>query len=888
MSIVVSVAVSRLEAAATRIAIEADAAPRVVYGADRLAEALRAAGLEASVVRSDFQQLPDAQIFVTETGHAAVRALVASGGVKLPGQALSPQGFALTPTKAGGIAIIGADDSGSLYGCIELARRMRGAKQLPTGIDLVDAPALTLRGACIGMQKTYILPGRHVYEYPYTPELFPFFYDKKFWADYLDFLAENRMNTLYLWSGHPFASLVKLPDYPYALEVSEAEFQRNVEMYQFITREADRRGIWIVQMFYNIILSKPFAEHNGLKTQLAAPTPIAADYTRKSIAEFVTRFPNVGLLVTLGEALQGMDNQVDWFTKVILPGVKDGMKAAGLTAEPPVVLRAHATDATIVMPAALKVYKNLYTMAKFNGESLTTWEPRGTRQELQLQLSKMASTHVVNVHILANLEPFRYGATSFIQKSVQAMRDRLGARGLHLYPLSFWNWPDAPDKTETPLVQYKRDWIWFEAWAHYAWSPDIDPATDRAYWIGRLSEMYGSAAAAPILSAYNDSGECAPRILRRFGITEGNRQTMSLGMTLDELVNPAKYKAFEELWESQSPPGERLQEYAEREWQHQPHVGETPPQIIREVLDFSEKAVAEIEAAESGVTQNRAEFERLVNDIYCIRAMSQNYAAKANAAMLVLRYGHSHEIADMEEAARYMHSSLDYYRTLTRLTVPTYLYANSMQTSQRRIPVSGGANGNPANYHWAQLLPLYEKEAADFDRRLAGLKRGDSGKPVDAVAFTPVPFTVASPGTESFAVKPGAQVFTDQPVALQSVVPQLAGLTGIRSAAADAKGQVPPIEFETAVPVQVLVGYITSSDASWRRAPDLENDALAAESNAAEPVLLNAATVGDSLPVAVYAYKYEPGRHKIILRGVGNFLVLGIVADAPKTAPSTP
>jgi len=34
-------------------------------------------------------------------------------------------------------------------------------------------------------------------------------------------LADNRFNTLYLWNGHPFASLVKLADHPYALEVSE-------------------------------------------------------------------------------------------------------------------------------------------------------------------------------------------------------------------------------------------------------------------------------------------------------------------------------------------------------------------------------------------------------------------------------------------------------------------------------------------------------------------------------------------------------------------------------------------------------------------------------------------------------------------------------------------
>ena len=29
------------------------------------------------------------------------------------------------------------------------------------------------------------------------------------------------------------------------------------------------------------------------------------------------------------------------------------------------------------MPEAFKIYSNLYTMAKYNGESLTTWEPRG-------------------------------------------------------------------------------------------------------------------------------------------------------------------------------------------------------------------------------------------------------------------------------------------------------------------------------------------------------------------------------------------------------------------------------------------------------------------------------------------------------------------------------
>jgi hypothetical protein len=102
--------------------------------------------------------------------------------------------------------------------------------------------------------------------------------------------------------------------------------------------------------------------------------------------------------------------------------------------------------------------------------------------------------------------------------------------------------------------------------------------------------------------------------------------------------------------------------------------------------------------------------------------MSQNYAAKADAAMCVLRYQHSHDIADMEKAQQYLSESLDHYRELVSLTEHTYRFANSMQTRQRRVPVVGGIDGKPANYLWSQLLPLYEKEFVDFQKQVAELK----------------------------------------------------------------------------------------------------------------------------------------------------------------------
>jgi hypothetical protein len=611
-----------------------------------------------------------------------------------------------------------------LYGCLELAERIAEIDTLPTELDVTESPAFKLRGPCIGMQLTSLLPGRDTYEYPYTPENFPFFYDEEQWITFLDIMVEQRLNTLYLWNGHPFASLVKLEDYPYALEVSEEVYQRNIAMYRRLTEEANKRGIWVIQMFYNIFVSKPFAAHHGIKTQHRAPTALVSDYNRKSITRFMEMYPNVGLLVCLGEALVGQENQETWMNETVIPGVKDAMKKLRQTEEPPIVVRAHSVaNVKQMIESALKYYKNLYTMAKYNGESLTTYEPRGQWQQVHLDMSRLGSTHVVNVHLLSNLEPFRYGATEFIRKSVLACRDRLGAQGLHLYPLAYWDWPNTPDNLHPYMRQYERDWIWFEAWARYLWQPEQKPDVDRSYWIKRLTEKYGNKRAAVlILSAYNDAGHCAPMLLRRFGITEGNRQTFSLGMFLDQLVNPGPYRPFSGLWEWQAPPGERLTEYARKQWNGQTHTGETPVTVIEAASRFAAKAVQTIERAAPLVTKNRNEFERLRNDIHCIQLVSRNYEEKVRAAMLVLRHSYSQDRKDMERAAIHLEKSLEIYRKLAQRTATTYRYANTLQTGHRRIPIRGWKDNAPAYYHWQQMIPLYEQELAAFKKRLSKLK----------------------------------------------------------------------------------------------------------------------------------------------------------------------
>ncbi|MEI9955908.1 MAG: hypothetical protein WDM90_06275 [Ferruginibacter sp.] len=457
------------------------------------------------------------------------------------------------------------------------------------------------------------------------------------------------------------------------------------------------------------------------------------------------------------------NDDIEWFTKTIIPGVKDGLKALGKTDEPPIVLRAHDTDAPSVMAAALPLYKNLYTEAKFNGEALTDPRPRGEWAKLHQTLSHLGSVQIENVHIMANLEPFRYGAADFIQQSVQGMHEVMGGNGLHLYPqASYWDWPYSADSVKGKrLLQIERDWIWYKAWSRYAWKANRNKEDEINYWAGLLAAKYGcsNTAGKKILEAYQESGEIAPKLLRRFGITDGNRQTLTLGMLMTQLINPYRYGLFTLLYDSESPEGEMLTQYAEKEWKGEKHIGETPVQIINEVEEHGAKAMNAINEAEKNVTKNKEEFARLRNDMLCYKALAFHYAEKAQAALDVLRYKYSDDINDLRKALPLLQKSVDSYKELVDLTRGTYLYANSMQTQQRKIPIRG-SNGTFKT--WAEVLVPFEKELARFKFVVDSLGLANPEKAsAKLISFLYNADVVTNEGMKYYHVDTTALVFAD-------------------------------------------------------------------------------------------------------------------------------
>ena len=797
------------------------------------------------------------------------------------------EGYAITKDKKGRLVVSGNDATGVIYGCVELADRIHQKGSLdiePT----TETPQMVMRGTCIGLQKTVYLPGHAVYEYPYTPENFPWFYDKQEWVKYLDMMVENKMNSLYLWNGHPFASLVKLKDYPFALEVDEETFKKNEEIFSFLTHEADKRGIWVIQMFYNIILSKPFADHYGLKTQdrNRPITPLISDYTRKSIAAFIENYPNVGLLVCLGEAMATIEDDVTWMKETIIPGIKDGLKRLEVrgerlenTAIPPVVLRSHDTDGPLVLKESLPLYPNIYTMSKYTGESLTTYEPGGPWGETHRQLAEAAPVHIDNVHILANLEPWRWSSPAFIEKTVQAMHRVHHSKGLHLYPqASYWDWPYTADKLPNGerLKQLDRDWMWYQAWGRYAW--DCERGEDKTYWKQQLAEYYGidTIAAEHLLNAYDEAGEIAPKLLRRFGITEGNRQTLLLGMTMAQLVNPYKFTIYPGFYESCGPQGEKLIEYVEKEYKGEKHVGELPLDIVDQCVRHGLNAVQEMaKAMRATPTQHADELRRVYNDIWCYNKFAMSFRWKVKAAEQVLNYKWTKDVKYLDAAVPLLEKSMEQWRALCSKTDSTYLYANSMQTAQRRIPV-GGDGGKMKT--WSELAVVYQAELDAFKENIEKLKHPVAQTDVKILPAKPAKVTILRPESRSVArnlspltphlspLEKGAILFENRPdTPVDSVAPELVGLQAIVLNRDTTRIVGTTITYESEKPVKLLVGLFKDDDRKFAKAPKLEIDATGNEYGQAEPILTNAISIVQLPKVNIHQYSLPAGRNTIRL-----------------------
>ena len=272
----------------------------------------------------------------------------------------------------------------------------------------------------------------------------------------------------------------------------------------------------------------------------------------------------------------------------------------------------------------------------------------------------------------------------------------------------------------------------------------------------------------------------------------------------------------------------------------------------------------------------------------CYRAFAYAFGWKVKAAQHVLNYKWGKDIKELDAAVPLLEKSLEYYRQLVDLTKDTYLYANSMQTAQRRIPI-GGDGGNMK--HWSELLPKYEQELANLKKNIAMLKAQAAGtykmkaediKPLKDATQQKGAFQMENINGETnfktVKIAKGAKLFNDLDSVVTDFAPELAGMNAYVMNSSKQRGESTSLTFTTKKPVQLLIGYFRDDQMKYAKAPKLETDATANDYGQAEPQLTSAIRIDGMPQVNIHKYEFAAGKHTLLLPK-GFLLVLGATGD---------
>ncbi len=576
--------------------------------------------------------------------------------------------------------ITGGSGAGVIYGSQEAASLLSQHKGVPAGLVNTGSPVMKWRGISLQLMKL------GEYNYAITPGEFPFFYDRGLWLDFLDFLVAQRFNYIVLWNGHPFDYFVKFDRFTEAQSgLSDEQISENHDMLKWLIAEGGKRNIKFFFEFYNIHTSVYYQEAHHLPGEVSTPTDELAAYTEYSISKFVSEFPEAGLFVTPGE---GLDREYsdDWINNVIFKAIK----STGFT--PTVFMRAWFFD----LEHARRIvdhYPDLYFVRKFNVEMIAD-----TRVDPENAVwAELNGNFVVNIHLAANLEPFRWNPPSYIQSIVRNNIES-GAGSIHLHPRKAWRWPYGSD-AGIKEYQWNRDTLFFTAWSRYAWDPYRDRKSDKEYWLNLLTQRYGNRnSARHYLKSVETGADVLPALQRLIWMGYDNHTIVTAGLTLEQL-QVSNGIPFLDL-----KPTLRIPEYIETLKKGHTVHDESPIDFLSGKVTGAEKALEEARIALSLATLHRKELTRFAGDAEAELHAARFYLHKVMALRSWVLLNEGTEAGKNKELfLNYLSESVKDFRELCHTTLPLY-------ESVSDVPATHPIRLKKTPYHWNDLLPLYEKE----------------------------------------------------------------------------------------------------------------------------------------------------------------------------------
>ena len=436
---------------------------------------------------------------------------------------ISNEGFAISK-KGDNYIITAVDNSGAMYGLMDFAEQVLIKKDLSKVEEKLSNPRFAFRAI------KYNLPWVSYRENESLQVNDELSKDLNMWREFLDMMAEDRLNALTLWSLHPFPYLVKTKNFPKATPFSDEELAEWKSFWTQLFKMAKERGIETYIVNWNIIVSESFRENYGEgNTGLWADgytSPQIEQYMRETVTQVINEYPDLtGLGITMGEAMQGWtgEQETEWMEKTFFAGIRAADRKVRF------IYRAaldgdHNPHRDAIDNCGLDTPENpIIVELKFNWShahstpTLVKAHGGGTGKEYW---TNPVPSHHKMAWMIRNEDFFRlrWGDPDFIRKHIQINgQDYVG--GYFIGSECYIPAKDIYHKQDHPHVNWKyafeRQWLYYMQWGRLLY----DPCTKDAVFINAFNERYDGNLGNMLVKAYKLSTRTTQRIASFFNFT---------------------------------------------------------------------------------------------------------------------------------------------------------------------------------------------------------------------------------------------------------------------------------------------------------------------------------------------------------------------------------
>ncbi|MFF0267069.1 hypothetical protein [Kribbella sp. NPDC004536] len=689
------------------------------------------------------EQLSQALAAKGITDAPAVRLATAD---QFPGTELGPEAYAVLRVDDE-IVVVGNDEIGLRCGLLELADRVATGADLAAVEPFAEQPAVPVRGV--------------VRSFSSVDEDLPWFHDKRFWTEYLTWLAASRFNRFHLALGmqynygadrHGATDNYLCFAYPFLFDVDgydvraegvgADEQKRNLEMLRFIGAESRRRGLKFQLGLWNHAYDYGRDSVHRYPITGIGPDNHAA-YCKAAIAQLLTECPDIDGLTFRVHYEGGIpDDKHEIFWRAVF----EGANSAGRPLE--IDMHAKGVDQALLDAVDLPNLSPVLS-AKYWAEHV------GLPYHQASIRAREAAKPIPPGHELRGITEFsrrftRYGYGDFLREdrtvdlmfrvwpgtqkllawgdpAIAAGYGRLStfgaSRGVDLCePLFFKGRKGSgqpggrdPYVRDDLRLPGNREWTKYRygylLWGRLLYNPDAEPET----WRRHLRSTYGEAA-ADIEDALSPLSRILPLVTVVHGVGGSNNgywPEVYFDLPISSRVHSDHYAGDTDApanWGGVSP-FDPTTFYGVDEYVAALAAGNLSAKYTPlEVASWIEQLVADgqhaLERARQSADGSDQQVLRMLIDLEILVRLGRFFAGKFRAAVDYSTYRTTKDVAALESALRSCQAARDAYAEIP-------VVADGVYQQDLRFGIETSEHG-----HWADRIPAMDADLAALTEEL--------------------------------------------------------------------------------------------------------------------------------------------------------------------------